>query len=47
MRLLRNVRFFIFHWRTVWPGLPDVFFSNQKSQFRKNCEAIKWENVDL
>jgi hypothetical protein len=28
-------------------GLPDGFFSNQKSQFGKILEGLRWENVDI
>jgi hypothetical protein len=28
------------------PGLPDGFFSNQKSRFGQILEGLKWENVD-
>jgi hypothetical protein len=27
--------------------LPDGFFSNQKSQFGKILEGLRWENVDI
>jgi hypothetical protein len=29
------------------PGLPDGFFSNQKSQFGKILEGLRWENVNI
>jgi hypothetical protein len=28
-------------------GLPDVFFSNQKSQFGKILDGLGWENVEI
>jgi hypothetical protein len=28
-------------------GLPDGFFSNQKSQFLQILEGLRWENVDI
>jgi hypothetical protein len=28
-------------------GLPDGFFSNQKSKFGKILEVLGWENVDI
>jgi hypothetical protein len=28
-------------------GLPDGFFSNQKSQFGQILEDLRWENVDI
>jgi hypothetical protein len=27
------------------PGLPDGFFSNQKSKFGQSLEGLRWENV--
>jgi hypothetical protein len=29
------------------PGLPDGFFSNQKSKFGQILEGLRWENVDI
>jgi hypothetical protein len=29
------------------PGLPDGLFSNQKSQFGKNFQGLRLENVDV
>jgi sugar lactone lactonase YvrE len=28
------------------PGLPDGFFSNQKSQFWLIFESLRWQNID-
>jgi hypothetical protein len=28
-------------------GLPDGFFSNQKSQFGQILDGLRWENVDI
>jgi hypothetical protein len=28
-------------------GLPDGFFSNQKSKFGQILEGLRWENVDI
>jgi hypothetical protein len=28
-------------------GLPDGFFSNQKSKFGQILEGLRWENVDV
>jgi hypothetical protein len=31
----------------IRPGLPDGLFSNQKSQFGKNFQGLRLENVDI
>jgi hypothetical protein len=32
---------------SVRPGLPDGLFSNQKSQFGKNSQGLRLENIDI
>jgi hypothetical protein len=29
------------------PGLPDGFFSNQKSKFGQRLVGLRWENVNI
>jgi hypothetical protein len=33
--------------RSFGTGLPDGFFSNQKSKFGQILEGLRWENVDI
>jgi hypothetical protein len=32
---------------TLWAGLPDGFFSKQKSKFGQILEGLRWRNVDI